>query len=157
MSHFVIPKAFSFFNNILIFQIISVSNYNWQLFQDLVSATAYKIVNLFDTIVFDINILLWHTWLSYQIYQSIVRARYQSNWHNIFLGKHPKCTNWPLDLYTCNNKCKHLLNYQWISIALLPFFSAYYLWSIVYASNFCFSICNIIHDSSSLNTISLQA
>ena len=58
MSHFVIPKAFSLFNNILIFQIIPVFNYNWQLFQNLVSATAYKIVYIFDTIVFDINILL---------------------------------------------------------------------------------------------------
>ena len=58
MSDFVIPKAFSLFNNILIFQIIPVSNYNWQLFQNLVSVTAYKIVNIFDTIVFDINILL---------------------------------------------------------------------------------------------------
>ena len=58
MSHFVIPKAFSLFNNILIFQIIPVSSYNWQLFQNLVSVTAYKIVNIFDTIVFDINILL---------------------------------------------------------------------------------------------------
>ena len=58
MSHFVIPKAFSFFNNIVIFQIIPVSNYDGQLFQNLVFATVYKIVNTFDTIVFGINILL---------------------------------------------------------------------------------------------------
>ena len=54
MSHFVIPTALSFFNNILIFQIIPVSNYDWELFKNLVSATAYKIVNIFDTIAFDI-------------------------------------------------------------------------------------------------------